>query len=280
MSELVIDGRAIRYRVTGDGVPVVLTPGGRLGMDALGSLAAALGDEIRLIQWDRSNAGASDIWLGERSEQLQWTDDIADLLGHLGIDDAVFIGGSAGARLAYLTAIHRPEVVRATVQWSVSGGHYSSQLLGYQYHTPFIEAAIRGGMKAVADTLHFQELITANQRNRDALLAEDPEHFVQIMHGWNELFFCHPNTPVIGATTDELSSISVPTLIFDGNDDFHPSSAAVAAHELIKGSEFTPCAWTREEWMWRGTGRIQESVVELYPRMATTILDFIQRLPA
>ena len=249
-------------------------------MDALGSLAGQLEPHVTLLQWDRSNSGASDIWLGEQSEQLRWADDVAELLGRLGLTSAHFIGGSAGARLAYLAAIRHPEIIRGLVLWSVSGGAYSSQLLGYQYHTPYIEAAIRGGMEEVAQTPHYRELIAANPANLDRLLAIDPDHFVAVMHGWNEHFFTRPDTPVIGATERQLRTIAAPTLVFAGNDDFHPSEAAVAAHELIGGSEFVPCAWTRDEWMWRGVGRIQESVVELYPRMAPAIVDFIQRTDA
>jgi pimeloyl-ACP methyl ester carboxylesterase len=277
MAEFAIDDRRIRYSVTGSGPPVVLTPGGRLGMDALRSTATLLEAHLQLVQWDRSDTGASDVWIGEQAEQLRWADDIALLLEHLGIESAFFIGGSAGARLAYLTAIRHPRIVRGMVLWSVSGGAYSSQLLGYQYHTPYIEAAIRAGMAAVLETQHFHDLVAANPRNRDRLLALDPDQFVAMMHGWNESFFWHPDRPVISATIDELRTITAPTLIFDGNDDFHPTEAAAATHDLIAGSELVPCAWTREEWMWRGVGRIAESVVELYPRMAPTIVDYISR---
>jgi pimeloyl-ACP methyl ester carboxylesterase len=277
MAEFKIDGRAIRYSLTGDGVPVVLTPGGRLGMDALASTARLLDPHVQLVQWDRANTGASDVWFGEQAEQLRWVDDIAELLRHLDVAPAYFIGGSAGARLAYLAALRHPAIVRGLVLWSVSGGPYSSQVLGYNYHTPFIEAAIRGGMEAVLKTAHFRALVAANPGNRDRLLAIDPGWFAEVMYRWNEFFFARPNTPVIGATADELRSIDVPALLFGGNDDVHPAPPAEAAHELIAGSEFVACSWTREEAMERMVGRTPESVVDLYPRMVPTILDFIDR---
>src|SRR6202021_596300 len=139
MHTFYVGDRAIRYPRTGSGPPVLLTPGGRLGSSALASLARALQDHVQLIEWDRSNTGSSDLYLDPPPEHYRWADDAALLVEHLGLGSVVFIGGSAGSRVAYLAAIRHPQVVRGLVLWSVSGGGYSSQLLGYQYHTPYIE---------------------------------------------------------------------------------------------------------------------------------------------
>ena len=136
MPTFYVGDRAIHYRRTGSGTPVVLTPGGRLGSSALVSLTRTLEDHVQLIEWDRSNTGSSDLYLDAPPEQYRWADDAALLVDHLGLGGAIFIGGSAGARLAYLAAIRHPGVVSGLILWSVSGGGYSSQLLGYQYHTP------------------------------------------------------------------------------------------------------------------------------------------------
>jgi len=71
-------------------------PGGRLGSSALASLASALEDHVQLTQWDRSNTGSSDLYLDEPPEEYRWADDAALLVEHLGLDSAIFIGGSAG----------------------------------------------------------------------------------------------------------------------------------------------------------------------------------------
>jgi 3-oxoadipate enol-lactonase len=121
MPTFYVGDRAIHYRQTGSGTPVVLTPGGRLGSSALASLARALEGHMQLIEWDRSNTGSSDLYLDAPPEQHRWADDAALLVEHLGLGSAIFIGGSAGARLAYLTAIRHPEVVSGLILWSVSG---------------------------------------------------------------------------------------------------------------------------------------------------------------
>ena len=233
---------------------------------------------MQLIEWDRSNTGSSDLYLDAPPEQHRWADDAALLVEHLGLSSAIFIGGSAGARLAYLTAIRHPQVVSGLILWSVSGGGYSSQLLGYQYHTPYIEAAVRGGMAQVAETPHFSELIRANPGNAARLLDLDPSTFIAVMKSWNNVFYPTMATPVIAATVSELRAVTAPTLVFNGNDDFHPDFAAQALHEAIPGSRLLPCAWTREDWMLRYVGRIPESVVELYPRMSEPIIDHIREI--
>jgi hypothetical protein len=73
-------------------------------------------------------------------------------------------------------------------------------------------------------------------------------------------------------------NVTAPTLVFNGNDDLHPAFAAEALHEVLPGSRLVPCAWTRDDWMLRFVGRIPESVVELYPRMADMIIDYIREI--
>jgi pimeloyl-ACP methyl ester carboxylesterase len=280
MPELLIEGRSLRYSLDGQGVPVVLTPGGRLGMEALASTADLLGRSCRLLQWDRCNTGASQVWIDEPSEQLRWADDLVELLRYLDLGPAYLVGGSAGARVGYLCAIRHPEAVRGLVLWSVSAGPYSSQLLGYLYHTPYIEAAIRGGMSAVLDTPHYRALVAANPANRERLLGIDPERFIAVLRRWNESFFARQEWPVIGASAEDLLAVGCPTLVFEGNDDFHPPEGAQAIHQLVPGAELASCAWTRDEWMWRSVGRVPGSVVDLYPRMVPAIVDFVERTEA
>ena len=209
-----------RYITAGlEAARLCLTPGGRLGSSALASLARALEDHMQLIEWDRSNTGSSDLYLDAPPEQYRWADDAALLVEHLGLGRAIFIGGSAGSRLAYLTAIRHPQVVSGLILWSVSGGGYSSQLLGYQYHTPYIEAAVRGGMAEVAETPHFSELIRANPGNAARLLDMDADTFIAVMKSWNEVFYPTMAAPVIAATVSELRTVTAPTLVFNGNDD-------------------------------------------------------------
>jgi pimeloyl-ACP methyl ester carboxylesterase len=271
-----IAGRRICYELAGDGPVAVLTAGGRLAAADVAALAAGLSPRLRLLEWDRPNTGSSDLYLDRASEQMRWADDLAELLRLLDLAPAWLLGGSAGARVSYLTAVRHPDVVRGLVLWSVSGGAYASQFLGFNYHVPFITAALAGQMAAVAATPFFAERIAANPANADILQAMDPAEFVEVMLGWNEDFVPRPDTPAIAITADQLGAIRVPALIFEGNDLIHPASAAIDVHQLIAGSVLAPSAWSGAEFTARQVGAIPEPVMALYPRLGETILQFIR----
>src|ERR1051326_7747533 len=236
-STFTIDGCSIPYRVRGEGHPIVVTPGGRASMEATRPLADLLASRFTVVEWDRRNCGTADVWIGPTSEQLTWADDLAELLRMLDLAPAYLAGGSAGSRVSYLTALRHPEVVRGMVLWSVSGGPYSSQILGYQNHTVYINEAIRGGMEAVANTAHFQRLIEANPANRDRLLAMDLERFLAALRSGNEFFYGSPEPPAVGVTSADLETIRCPALVFEGNDDMHPPSAAEAVYQSLPEDE-------------------------------------------
>ncbi len=270
------DGCNLRYEIAGTGTLIALTPGGREGKDALAALASALSQRARVLTWDRRNTGASDLYFGgDGTEQQVWADDLADLIAHLGLGPAWLAGGSAGFRVSLIAAIRHPQAALGLVIWSASGGAYGSQFLGFQYHVPYIMAAERGGMAEVAATPFFAARIAANRANRDRLLALDPAEFIATLKRWNQVFYHREDTPVVGATADELRRLCLPTLIFEGNDDIHPPQVAAAVAGLIPGARLRPSPWPREAWMDLFTGRRPGTVFDLYPQLAPEILEFI-----
>lgn len=272
------DGCTIHYEITGEAGPrIVLTPGGRESREPLAPLVAELAKAARVLTWDRRNTGAADLYFGGAgSEQEIWADDLAELLTGTGFGPAWLAGGSAGCRVALLTAIRHPEVAKGLVLWSASGGAYGSQFLGFQYHVPYIMAAQRAGMAAVAETPFFAARIAANPANRERLLALDPEAFVATMKRWSGFFQHREDAPVVGATEAELAAIALPTLVFEGNDDIHPPEVAEAIARLIPGAALAPSPWPRKAWMDRFSGRVPGSVFDLYPLLAPAILAFVQ----
>jgi pimeloyl-ACP methyl ester carboxylesterase len=280
MATIQLDGCDIHYELMGDGPTIALTPGGRLGGDAVRATADLLAERHQVFLWDRRNTGSSSVWFGPEPEQLVWADDLAAILRELGLAPAYLLGASAGARVSYLTALRHPDVAAGLVVWSVSGGPYASQNLGYEYHVPFINEARRGGMESVAATAFFRERIEANPANRDRLLSTSPADFVASLRRWNESFFCRVDTPVIAATSDELRRIGCPTLVFEGNDDLHAPEAAIALHDLVTGSELVPLPWSTDEWSDHLMGRAPGSVMALYPRLVPTVLEFLAQFEA
>ena len=277
MARIDLNGCEIHYDLMGSGPPVVLTPGGRLGGDAIRKTAEQLAENHRVVLWDRRNTGASHVWFGSEPEQLVWADDLAALCvtwtspgptwpaprrGPGCLPDGLAPSGGgrrAGLVVGVRWALCQPEsrlpIPRAVHQRSDQGGDG------------------RGGAPPF-----FQERIEANPANRNRLMTTEAEQFVAALRRWNESFFHRPDTPVIAATTGELRTIRCPTLVFEGNDDLHPPEAAVALHELIEGSELSPLPWSTVEWMDHFMGRAPGSVMALYPRLVSTVLDFLARV--
>src|SRR6266852_598566 len=236
-----IHGVHIHYQVLGEHGPwVALSPGGRRdlsGVMPLASQVAAAG--YRVLLHDRRNCGASDVVIdGSDSEYEIWADDLYELLFQLNALPAIIGGSSSGCRLAILFALRHPASVRALLLWRVTGGAFAAQRLAKNYYGQYIEAARAGGMAAVCETEHFRERIESNPANRDKLMAMDPEQFVAAMTHWREYFLKGADLPVIGATTSDLNSITVPTCIIPGNDKTHGLETGKAAHDLIPNSEF------------------------------------------
>ena len=268
-------GCTLHYRLRGEGPLVALTPGGRERGDAVAALADALAARATVLTWDRRNAGASDVWFGGDSEQDVWADDLSDLIAHLGQGPAWLAGGSAGCRVSVLSALRRPETARGLLLWSASGGPYSCQFLGFNYHVPYIMAAERAGMAAVAETPFFADRIASNPANRARILAQDPVSFADTMKRWNRAFYFSPDAALAGVPDAALRGIDLPTLIVSGNDDVHPPSVSDAVARLIPHARLLPSPWSTEAWLDKFTMRAGGSVFDLYPLLAPALLDFI-----
>jgi pimeloyl-ACP methyl ester carboxylesterase len=201
------------------------------------------------VIYDRRNCGESDIVIGgDKSEQEIWADELAGLIKALSLGPAYVGGWSAGCRVAILTAIRYPEVVKGLLLGWVTGGTVAAKSLAHTYYGQFVEAAQRGGMKAVAATPFFAERIAANPANKERLLSMDPGEFIATMQRWGDEFAASGALPVIGATEAELAAVEVPAIIAAGDDDVHPTSAAQNLHRLLRNSELHEPPISRHEW--------------------------------
>ena len=272
------DGCTLPYWLRGKGQLITLTPGGREPGESVAALAEVLAEHAMVLTWDRRNAGEADVFVGgDLSESELWAEDLADLIAHLGMGPAWIAGGSAGARTSLLCAIRRPETARGLLLWSASGGPYAAQFLGFNYHVPYIMAAQRGGMAAVCETPFFAERIQANPGNRARLMALDPAAFAADMQRWNAAYFYQPDQALTGIANESLTGLTVPTLIFAGNDDVHTAGASRAAAALIPGATLLPPPWSEAQWLDHFTGRNGRPVFELYPLVAPALLAFVAK---
>ena len=166
-----------------------------------------------------------------------WADDLCDLLDQLGAVPAFIGGSSSGARTAIMFGLRHPYAPRALLLLRVTGGAFPAKRLPAMYYGQFIAAAQEGGMEAVCATNMWKERIEANPGNRELLMAMDPADFIDIFSRSKELFEAGVHHPVMGVTNEELSSLTMPTIVIPGNDNTHASASGKAAHERIPDSE-------------------------------------------
>src|SRR5688572_20886554 len=166
MPELAVEGGTIRYEERGRGVPVVLTPGGRWAGYVMRTLATELAKDFHVVTWDRRNTdgGSSVVTEGKGSEADIWADDLAALIRSLSVGP-VYVGEYAGCRTTPLVCLKHPLLVKGLMLAWPSGGEVPAERLPRNMHRPYIRAALRQGMQAVAETPMFAASIRLNASN-------------------------------------------------------------------------------------------------------------------
>jgi pimeloyl-ACP methyl ester carboxylesterase len=249
MPKVKIDGLEIVYEVMGAGTPIVWLQGARSPRHLMRPIAEPLSKTHRCLLYDRRNCGESDILIaGDKSEQEIWVDELAALLRQLEMAPAFLGGWSAGCRVALLTAIRYPEVVKGLLLGWVTGGQEAAQRLANEYYGQFIQAAKQGGMEAVTKMPFFADRIKANPSNEGRLLSMDPAQFIETMARWERYFSEAGDLPVIGATEAELAAAQAPTCIVAGDDAVHPTTAAEELHRILPNSGYHAPPIPREEF--------------------------------
>jgi pimeloyl-ACP methyl ester carboxylesterase len=251
MPELIVNGATIHYGESGSGAAVVVTPGGRWGGYVQRAIAAELAKFCRVITWDRRNTdGRSDIVIaGDQSEAEVWADDLAALIGALGLGPC-YVGEYAGCRVTPLLALKHPELVKGLMLAWPSGGEFACERLPKSFYRQYIKAALRHGMAGVAAVDRFAGSIAKAPANRTRLLAMEPLRFVKQMAYWETFFTTSTDLPIAGckASAEELASIKAPSIVLGGTDPIHPTEVARTLHRLIPNCRYHDPVATSEEW--------------------------------
>jgi pimeloyl-ACP methyl ester carboxylesterase len=118
MSHADVNGVSLYYEEHGSGEPLVLLHGGIGTGEIFEPILSALAAGRRVIAVDlQGHGGTADVERPLRPETM--ADDIAALIGHLGLERADVMGYSLGGFVALRTAIQHPERVRRLVLVSV-----------------------------------------------------------------------------------------------------------------------------------------------------------------
>lgn len=111
-----VNGQKLYFEDSGGAGPAIIFSHGLL-MDSsmFAPQVAALKSRYRCIAWDERGHGQTASGVCAPFSYYDSADDLAALLGHLGIKQAVLVGMSQGGYLSLRCALTHPEVVRALI---------------------------------------------------------------------------------------------------------------------------------------------------------------------
>jgi len=282
-----ISGIGIEYELLGEpGAPAVaITPGGRFPMDYPGvrelGLELAAGGK-RVLLWDRPNCGYSDISFDAESESLLGARTLTHLIRALDLGPTALAAGSAGSRVSLIAASRDPEIISHLVLWWISGGTIGLLSLAAYYCAGSGIAASMGGMEAVANLPEWAEQIKRNPRNRDIILEQGKDAFIEKLQQWAAFYIPSKDSPVPGMSPADFAQLTMPVLIYrNGKSDLsHSYETTERVHKHIPNSELRDPPWPDAEWNERSIARNKGETPGLFvhwPRMAPYILDFTKR---
>ncbi len=114
-----VNGLEMYYEVHGTGRPLVVLHGAYMTIGMMGEVVPGLAEARRVIPVELQGHGrTADV--GRPLTYEQMADDVAALIGYLGIEQADVFGYSMGGAAALQVAVRHPEVVRKLVVASAS----------------------------------------------------------------------------------------------------------------------------------------------------------------
>jgi pimeloyl-ACP methyl ester carboxylesterase len=208
-----VNGLRMYYEVHGEGWPLVLLHGAYMTVDAMGSILPGLAETRRVIVPEMQGHGrTADIDRPITYEGM--ADDVAALLGHLGIEEAEVFGYSMGGGVALQLAIRYPGSVRRLVVASASFTSDGMQPELHEMIPTITQETFAGSPMEVA----YQEL------------APNPEDFPRLVEKLKRLDM----TPFAWPAED-VRGIEAPTMIVVGDADVVRLEHAVEMFRLLGG---------------------------------------------
>jgi 3-oxoadipate enol-lactonase len=207
-----INGATIHYESQGEGPPIVFVHGLGGTSNVWHAQRITLSRYFRVIAFDLTGSGRSD--RSRRQFSIEgWADDIAGLMDHLGIQDAVIVGHSMGTVIVQKFAARHPHKAKAIV---LAGALVELGPPGKEAFTKRAETVERDGMVGVADQV-LQGALSAGTRERnlaltglarEMLLANDPYCYAG-----------HCRALIAGSARADQDQIKCPTLLVVGDQD-------------------------------------------------------------
>ena len=252
-----VNGIRLYYETHGAGRPLVLLHGGLGSGEMFGPLLPVLAAGHQVIAVDLQGHGrTADI---DRPIDIRFmADDIAALIGHLGLDRPDVMGYSLGGGVALLTGLRHPDLVRRLVVVSaqIRSNAIYPEMLGQQAQ---VGAAAAEFMKETPMYALYQRV------------APRPEDFPRLLDKIGQSMAKDFDF------TDEVRGLKVPMLYVCADADMFPPSHAVEVFGLLGGGQ--------RDGGWQGEGHPVHSLAILpglthytifaSPLLATAALMFL-----
>ena len=198
--------------------PLVLLHGGGPDHESLLPLARLLAEERTVILPDVRGYGLSVCDDPARHTWLQYSDDVAALLDHLGYATAVVGGAGLGATIALRTGLSHPDRVSALVLISVEDVEDDvAKQAEIEFMDAFAERVRKQGIDAAWAPILPELAPVIGAMVRDAIPRSHPGSIAAAAAIGRDRSF---------RNIDELAAIAVPTLVFAGIDFRHPVELA------------------------------------------------------
>jgi pimeloyl-ACP methyl ester carboxylesterase len=211
-----VNGINLYYEVHGTGEPLIMLHGGFGTFEMFAALSPALAEKHQVIGVDLYGHGRTA--LTDRPLRFEhMADDIAGLIEHLDLKQVTVLGYSLGAAVALQTAIRHPDQVKKLIVIS----------------TPFKRSGwypeIQTGMASIAQAPEsFRGTPMHEAYMRVAPKPDDFLRFVaEMQDGMSQDY----------DWTEQVSALSMPTLIIAGDADSLPPSHAVEFFTLLGGGK-------------------------------------------
>jgi pimeloyl-ACP methyl ester carboxylesterase len=247
-----VRGISIYYEMhgQGQGTPLVLLHGGGSSVDVtFGRALPFLARERLVIALDEQNHGRS----GHRDVPERFTDsadDVAALLGQLGVQNADVLGFSNGASVALQVAIRHRALVRKLV-------FISSLTKRSGAPEQFWEAMRKGTYEDMPQVL------------KDAFLKVNPDPaLLRDMYNKDSERMVN----FVETSDDDVRSVAVPTLILAADRDVGTSEHAVELSRLLPNARLTILPGSHGECLGELSDAPASAAASPYPEVTTRLI--------
>lgn len=212
-----VHGARLRWRIAGRGPAIALLHGWPLDLEYWDPLRALLEPQFTVLSFDRRGFGLS----SGTPDIHRNVDDLHALLHAAGIDRAVLVGMSQGARLALHFASHHPVRTRALVLEGAPAVEAESEIPLARYRELLAEQGL-AALRTVMVQNPLLQLQTSDPRMHELL--------ARVLGRYPALDLQHQ---VPRARAPDLAAIHMPTLILNGIQD---SAVRLAAGRKLQAA--------------------------------------------